>query len=515
MRDSLSLGGTITRILKVLNINGRDLAKAINVDPSVVSRWKNDKRIFPTKSEYLQSITDYFYSSISSDFQEKEFRNIANNLNVKYSISNCDIRKLIYEILEKAHENSIKNNCLDSLNKKKSHEHNVDNNCNKNYYEYIVGHEKIMEAGFNLMASALNNTKVSEEPIIVTFFNEFETFCNCEDKQESWDEIVVKLLNKGYKVTYLVNLNENVERSLKILSDIKFFYISKSFNSVYLNNHNLFPFGPVETVIVPNVGVLFCMRISDGYRFDHAFLYRDDNAVEAFKGMMNIAIKNSTSLTEINRNIEEEVDGRNISKEIEDNPGKCFLIKDSLGATTLPYEVYERQLLKGGDPFNKNVEEVLSIFRERQENFKDKISVYEYYSIYRKDSIERFVACGTHPFQNRYSREDIIAHIKNVIYLLETYEKYNIALITESQHNKYNNLNCFIKEYQATAVYFDKVYLPKAYEDPKNFIAFISDQIVVNSFQSYFMNIWFKIEPEYRDKEKVIRWFKDKLKTLL
>lgn len=514
MIEALSLGVVITRILNILNINGRDLAKAINVDPSVVSRWKNDKRIFPTKSEYLQNITDYFYNCISSEFQEKEFQNIADNLNIEYSTSNCNISKLIYGILEKAHENSIKNNCLASLNKKKSHEDNVENS-NKNYYEYIVGHEKIMEAGFNLMLSALNNTSISDEPIIITFFNEFETFCNCEDKQADWDEIIAMLLNRGHKITYLVNLNQSVERSLKILSDIKFFYINKSFNSVYLNNHNLFPFGPVEAVIVPNVGVLFCMRINDGYRFDYAFLYRDNNAVETFKGMMNNAIKNSTSLTEINRNIEEEVDGRNISREIEDNPGKCFLIKNSLGATTLPYEVYERHVLKGVDPFNKNVEEVLSVFRERQENFRDKISIYEYYSIYRKDSIERFVSCGTHPFENRYSKDDIIDHIKNVIYLLETYEKYNIALITESQHSKFNNLNCFIKEYQATVVYFDKVYLPKAYEDPKNFIAFISDQIVVNSFQSYFMNIWFKIEPEYRDKQSVIKWFKDQLKTLL
>ena len=54
-----------------MNITGRELANALHVDYSLISKWKNNKRPLTTRSVYLKKIANYILSQESH--AKKEF----------------------------------------------------------------------------------------------------------------------------------------------------------------------------------------------------------------------------------------------------------------------------------------------------------------------------------------------------------------------------------------------------------------------------------------------------------
>jgi hypothetical protein len=45
--------------MRELNITGAELSKALNVDTSLVSKWKNNSRPLTLNSSYIDSLSDY------------------------------------------------------------------------------------------------------------------------------------------------------------------------------------------------------------------------------------------------------------------------------------------------------------------------------------------------------------------------------------------------------------------------------------------------------------------------
>mgnify|MGYP001118849938 FL=1 len=67
MQNSWDFSMCISTLLNILDIRSNKLAKAINVDPSLISRWKTGKRKISHESNHLKAMADYFSSKILND----------------------------------------------------------------------------------------------------------------------------------------------------------------------------------------------------------------------------------------------------------------------------------------------------------------------------------------------------------------------------------------------------------------------------------------------------------------
>jgi len=96
----IPFGECLKRILCILDISINRLAKAINVDNSLVNRWVNGKRIPAYNTPYIDSITDFVARNIRNSFQVQQidelYAEICNLYDSEYPIKD-KIRILLQE----------------------------------------------------------------------------------------------------------------------------------------------------------------------------------------------------------------------------------------------------------------------------------------------------------------------------------------------------------------------------------------------------------------------------------
>ena len=59
----------LNRVMEILNINNRQLAEAIFVDPSLVSRWRKGTRTPSANGSYINAMCRFFVQRISAPYQ--------------------------------------------------------------------------------------------------------------------------------------------------------------------------------------------------------------------------------------------------------------------------------------------------------------------------------------------------------------------------------------------------------------------------------------------------------------
>ncbi len=58
-------------LMSIIGISGGELAHAVSLDPSYISRLRNGKRALPKGQNFLEDIAEYFAEQIQSDYQKK------------------------------------------------------------------------------------------------------------------------------------------------------------------------------------------------------------------------------------------------------------------------------------------------------------------------------------------------------------------------------------------------------------------------------------------------------------
>ncbi|TAH60404.1 MAG: XRE family transcriptional regulator, partial [Gottschalkiaceae bacterium] len=76
MKSCLEFGECLKLIVSSLNITYNQLARGINVDPSLVSKWINNKRVPPYNSNHIQNIAKFISSTVSSSQQERNINEV-------------------------------------------------------------------------------------------------------------------------------------------------------------------------------------------------------------------------------------------------------------------------------------------------------------------------------------------------------------------------------------------------------------------------------------------------------
>jgi len=89
----------LKKLLHILNISENRLAKGINVDPSLISRWVNGKRPISTKSNYIEDISLYLSKSVNDKFQIRAIEDMCKLHEIETKVDINNIKECIYNLI--------------------------------------------------------------------------------------------------------------------------------------------------------------------------------------------------------------------------------------------------------------------------------------------------------------------------------------------------------------------------------------------------------------------------------
>lgn len=542
MQNSWDFSMCISTLLNILDISSNKLAKAINVDPSLISRWKTGKRKVSHESNHLKAIADYFSSKILNDYQKTNIINIISKFNLPISIEySNNMKEYIYILLISSLQGSknvrVKNNNIRTSNTNHmvnpkfsintNHNENIcypshmiDNKseCLQQYsitetgyisnFEMIIGHGNVINAGINLLKSLPKKPDYMKESILITFLTESDSFSNFESTNLEWHNALLESQAKGWSINKIMDINENINRNMKIINEVLVNIMSKKYHPYYLNKYDSI-IKLREFIMIPSIGILVCLCSGNTDRIDCAFLIRDEQASRALKGALDLCTNYSKPLI-TNRFTEQNMDLLTEIANYEELSGDRFTLNFCLNYIIIPLELIEKFSFSTKEkmPDNKVFKRDFQ-YKRMKKAFDKQIKNYRFLDIYSKSSIENLVKISKSPL-TQIDPSDILKLFENIIYMLKKYDNYNIGLLNNSNLRTLSNFSCMIKDSNLILTnYSDR----SKKTINKSWVS-ISEPNIVNTFKNYFGGLWDQIAPINKEKESVISWFESQMKGL-
>ncbi|WP_053956270.1 helix-turn-helix domain-containing protein [Inediibacterium massiliense] len=508
MAKYTNFGICLNELLNITNIKVRQLANAINVDPSLISKWKTGQRKIVTHSNYLKNISNYLSEHIHNEYQKNDIIHIANQFKFYMDVENFNgMNNYIYELLLGLLQDYKKNNVMNSDFHEAQEKSFYDLNYMSNF-ELIKGEENIINTGMALLKSIPEKPYHIKEPIVITFFTEFKCNSYLEKVYSQWNDVLLEVQKKGWSIYKVVNINNNAERNKKIINELLNNIFSEKYNLYFWNKYDIV-LQYREIMFIPNTGTLIVFFNRKSKKMDNAFLIKDIHALEVFQDYLSLNNKYLSSL------IIDKVKftSPNILENFtvyENLNGNRFIYNWCFHSISIPEELYDKIFLL----YNKTIKEKeLSLFIEKQKNVKKdfhiQIQSYKFIEIYSKDFIENLVKTSKEPgaYLNSY---DVYILLKNIIYMLENYENYNIALINDQEKSIFDDFSWMIKE--SNVVLIHNFHQP--IEENEKVCISITEPTMVHYVTNCFKEMLNEIAPFNKEKKNVISWFKIQMKYL-
>lgn len=271
----------LSLIMQHLHLSATELARAIHVHPSLVSRWKNGDRALSNNSEHLNKIVDYIierdtlteYKNI--DVFLKQYR----DLNIT---SRKDAQEYLKEYLATA-EQYVYHNQGGNLVIPKTGEVNI----------YQGGREK-KQAFLSFLEHCL--TFEPGETIYIMIGEDMNKFLDMNPYYAKWSALLHKTIEHGHNIHFIYSYTYQ-----SIITNVKNFY--------WLASHeNWFPYSTGDASIASNSGNLVILKDSlalcDFYTEPQdnktpLFSFSDDIIVKQLQKLM-ISVLNQSHLLKVN-----------------------------------------------------------------------------------------------------------------------------------------------------------------------------------------------------------------------
>lgn len=548
MKDTETFGVCLRKLMGILNLKGSVLAKGINVDSSLVYKWLRDERVPSYSSPHVDLIVDYFSKCIINSFQQE---NVINMLRKRgYTISEADsssipeaIRTSLLEgqgysieiCADRKNEAKIKIRPNDYVQPKTFEMTNNMNNIpsstpgpvpadriswDSGKVKILEGSEEVMNSMLSLLKSVPKKNDNNDDSILITINNSVHPMDCSEEFNTQWKRILLSVLNKGWTVILLVRLSKDKRRIIKIIQDMQFALSSGRYCIYYYNKAETSPLN--EIIIVPCRGALYCFSSKLKNQVDSAFLFESIKSIKLLSAHFSQFFTTARPLLHVYPS-QMTIEYQKKFAEIEENLGDRYTFKGDISVITMPIDLYEKYLRISAKPEHE-IALRLIYHRRRLEAFKTQIKYYKYKDIWFRESLEQLINEKNYPFDQYYILEnnipnskDIAYHLENVIDMLEKYENYEIAIVSKKDYENLCKTIWMVKENNSVFIETFNPAIPRksksnTYESEINL--HLSEKDVINAFQDYFMMIWNGIKYNDKDRNKIIKWLRDKINFL-
>lgn len=524
----ICLGGVIMlfceklkTLMSIMNCTNSKLSKGINVDPSLISRWKNGKRHIKPDSPYISLIIDFLLNTKPIPAQMGSINHILKtNIQLKEDNDILKLKNALVIWLSTSDDNLEENikpfSYLNSENFSvfinKLSEASTYNQFNTQFqfnFDILPGRDVQMSvysgikgkrnAVLRIMTTLISIDTPSE---LLCFSDEnFDWLAGDKNFYLTWAALMKKAVSKGHKIKIIHIVNRSPKEVMAAIEQWTPLHLTGKVESYYMPKY-------ISTNIkksfwvIPKVLAAGAITASPDGLAECTYIIEDpelvNNMTNTFKGLLSQCRKYF--------NIYNPASNKAYFQSLIDyelSLGNTITLKDTLSSVTLPEEVFIRMLNQSKlseEQKNKRIE----LHRYRLDAFIKNLSHFKFTEILSIDSLFDITNLKLTPIEDielvpiMYSPQDLYGHIKNIIKYLNEYDNYELILIKKENLDFGNNIFFAAKDGIGAI-------LAKWNQNS-------SDNVVVMTYEDYSSTVLYnllythinKIPYEQRDKSYII-----------
>ncbi|AOZ91793.1 helix-turn-helix domain-containing protein [Paenibacillus crassostreae] len=524
---NITFGDCLAELLAIREWSAAKLGRTLMVDSSYVRRWIRGERTPALNSGYAERMTEALCEGLDKAYREAQLIAILDFASNDQESKERDrpVHEVVQELLHRSQVYSLSlglanGNSYRPTGKRK-HTSDTDELHIRGTAEslpptsekftfptehipkVIQGREGILKAAIAMLKEALEDSSIEKSgELLLTFQSERDLFEGYPELRRYWYETVVQALNSGWTVKHVSRLTKNVNRSFRLVEEILDWtnypgsYFLYHFGKYGLNNP------PFEMMVVKGKGAILGFAAGNHTEIDSGIYLDGIDAVDVIAGYTGQLFANVEPLL---RRLEiEEFFELNSMKDRKS--GNHLLYMQDLSFLTLPLDIIKKYIQVSIVDDEIRLVHLRRIEDSLQSFYRD-IGHYRMRHIYPMSIFERLVKLGRYDKNPYYypEGEDIANHLNHMIGLLEDYDSFEIALISDSQSQLIGNTEWDIKGDHTVLIGV----MPRNYDRDHVELLAITETTIVGAFQGYYEEIWERIHPLHRDKDFVISWLRD------
>ena len=394
----------------------------------------------------------------------------------------------------------------------------------------LHGIDALSQVIIRLLARA---SQVESPGTMYLTFSGSKSLMDVAHRQARFQAVVRECIRNGWTLNQVIRLDENdITRTVgHVVTMLSYLGLSggrdDAYQPCFLKTGGPLAV-PYDLVAVPGVGALICFAVEQPLHLDAGIFLTDAEQLQLLEQHV-LQLSKSPHARKYLRSfrLKESAGERDFSQALADlersGGGRLVMKLDGLSAITRPASYYypDSSFMRW-----RSVEERTrraQAMYDRWESFERLVPLYSYRDVCAQSSIRRFVAQGifarddTDLVGGQHDRRTATItqrreHLENTIRMLVAFPNFELALVDEAEEKHFQ----YTAQWEAVGE--SGVALEVTTYDAQGREILIELEIrepgIVKAFQAYGDQIWESIAPANRDRDRVIAFLREELEKL-
>ncbi len=525
----MKFGEKLDFLIKNFNTSNSRLAKAIKVDPSLVSKWRRGNRVPAPDSPYVPLISSYFlnihalqhqkdtlinvlrlaYPTIGDFESPQTYRALTEWLSMESTTGGSPIISLmempgdgINNVLAKISALVINDNEAAGITSP-INQNIVIKPGEQGSYEVFKGIEGKRQAVMNFLNMVLSSFR----PLELLLFSEEDIEWLVGDPEffMNWGRALRQVLLQGHKVVITHNVNRDPNRIMSVIDQwvplhltgkLESYYYPKYTDKVIKNT----------MFIARGLAAIIAVNPEHSHNTNYTFFFTDPLVTKLAEENYLAFLLTCRRLVKTFKSSGMWEYCQEICK-IEERPGFYYVLKNGPTSLTMPPKLYMK-LLNNLNLSSTEIKARMDLHQKRLKYFERNLALYKYREFINVEAFETdlllkdYVYSGIELFTGQAAKcnaVDYIEHISYIIDLLKQNENYELILYKLHEIDNLHRIFLSVKENYS-------VILSTCNRFGNNPIAIITNQDnIAGAFEDYFNMMIEHIPVSRRNKKRVIK----------
>lgn len=442
-------------LMNLTNTSNSVLARYTAIDPSHVSRLRSGGRNLAKNADYLRLMAEYFVKKCDTDYQKAALNDAMQHEYIKQDTTSAETERILLAWL--LDNSSLKTHTVGSFLNNFSHISEQDTGFSPSIYvdeplrvqqsELFVynGIEGKRQGALVFISLVLKQ----KEPVTIYLSSDEDSDWLTENNQfmKVWPHLLAQAVKRGHKIKVIHTIIRNIDEMLLAIESWLPLYLTGMVEPYYYPKQKDRVFKRT-LFVAPGVASLAVSSIGNKSADADAFLAVNKSLVDSFYREFNNYLTLCCPMINI---LVDNWNQEQFSLLLDFEKHKTAAVKktDGLSLCSMPLEVFNsinnRCLMKNAEVYSRLHGERVDLFEKNLKQYpvKDLIYLSDVRSVHsgKVSPINASLICEK-PFN--YSVEEYVAHLKNIVRLLQTYHNYQVFLIDDKAFKK--PCNVYIKE---------------------------------------------------------------------
>jgi len=516
----MSFANRLNQLMNIFSINNSNLAKGIDVDPSLVSRWRSGNRCPSPNSPHIPAIAGYFLDLDCQSYQQDFLESVLLSGGGASQSKSGRLHALMQWLLA---DQSTENRLSRTKNRKRSQQSdliapiipqllasNPDNYSNLSIqsiqghlmeYELFIGREGKRQAVLHFLTTVIN----SGYPLELLLCSEEDITWLTEDTSFllRWALMLKEVIDHGHKIAIIHVVNRDSAEIMSILNYWIPLHLYGTLHSFYYPKYYETPIKQTY-FITKGISAIVSYDTLDAQLENCTFYFKDAFVTKVFEKNMQFYLSQCKPLIKAYTETE-WLDLLEYWQTVNAQPGCMYSVSGSLNSLLMPEAIYEK--------YNSrlNPEDALrhrKMIQRMRRDMQANLQAFKYYDILPVSLLEKMIHQRSYIHtdvkflgheQATLTIPEIVLYLENILDALRKYDHYELYITNQLPGLENLDVNIAFKENIAASFYTNAAVR-------NNYAGVVVDEgNIIQALVYYFDDYIQKIPSSNRNKKEVIR----------